>query len=210
MRIEDGTEPAHYHTQSLRGAGHMPAWQGLLAIAIGVGLIALLMYELTGPVRTLVGERFVRRGDQYLAAQDFSEAETQYAEALRYDPGNTIATRRKLIADKAPTDIAIAADFFQQHGVAAPLQKLARAQQTYADPKEALAVGAQFYDMGEIVYAQYPLKRAVQLDPEYAEAWHYLALTYADLAKTDASYQDKADQALARQNALTPKYLKLP
>ena len=60
-------------------------------------------------------------------------------------------------------------------------------------PKDAVALGLKYLAQGDFAYARYPLEQAIQLDPNYPEAWHYLAQTYQELAKYDIAV-----------NAITP------
>ena len=177
-------------------------------------LVAIFIAILVGGKAWLVinqriAERFVERGTSYLIAQDYPAAAQEYQKALRYNSQAIEAEQDLAIIHISQIDIAQAKSFYVEHKVTSVLQKLSKAQATFTNPKQAVAVGVQFYANQDYVYAQYPLQQAVNLDPGYPEAWHYLALTYQKLGKIDSSYTKKADEAFLRQNELTPKYLNL-
>lgn len=183
--------------------------RSLAILAVGILLAGVILWQLSQPVKVKVSERFTERGDGYFVAQNFEQAEEEYHKALRYNPENSTAKQNLDLATKAEVDIAAAADFFTQHGVAEVGEKLAVAKKGYTNPKEALKVGVEFFNNGELRFARYPLERAVQLDPDYPEAWHYLALTYQEYAKNDAQYKQQAEDAFKKRDSLTPKYLNL-
>jgi len=191
----------------VRSPGTLSYTRSLLIVILSLVLAVLLLGELTAPFKRFIADRYRERGDSYLISLQYDQARSQYETALHYNSGDTLAVSHKHLADVAPSDIAQAKSFFVEHQVKAVLDKLNVAQAGYSDPKQALQVGANFYTAKDFVYAQYPLQRAVQLDPEYTEAWHYLLLDYQELAKIDAQYKTKADEAQKRQDDLSPKYL---
>jgi Tfp pilus assembly protein PilF len=182
--------------------------RAFLIVLVGLLLGVLLILEISIPFRQKIAERHVERGDVYLVAQDFDQAALEYRQALSYDSSNQPAIQKEKLARKGGTDIAVLKDFYEEHFVTAVLSNLAIAQKEYEKPKESLEAGVSFYEKGEYVYARYPLERAVRLDPEYPEAWHYLGLTYQELSKEDSSYSQKAAEALEKRDQLTPRYLK--
>ena len=170
-------------------------------------LAIFISWQIIIPVRQDVSARYVQRGDAYLSAQEFDSAQKEFQQAISYDSTNQTAKERLEIAKKSLTDIALVGDFYRQQQITAVVQKLDTAQKMYSTPKQALQAGVLFYQNHDFVYAQYPLQRAIELDPGYPEAWHYLSLTYQELTKADPTIQAKADAALKKQNELTAKYL---
>lgn len=187
--------------------GTVSSRRALVILSLSGILVALMMAAVLAPARKQISKRYLIRGDKYLVAQQFEPARREYQQALDYDPDNATARQMRDLAQKAPTDIALARDFFQARGVVAVTEKLDQAQQKYSHPKDALQAGVDFFQAGEFVYAQYPLRQATKLDNGYPEAWHYLGLTYQELAKKDSSLQALADEAFKRRDLLTPNYL---
>jgi Tfp pilus assembly protein PilF len=181
--------------------------RSIVILVLALALAGVLIVEALGPVRLRVAQRYLSRGDSYLAAQEFDAASAEYDKALHYDSSLQAARDHLALAESAPTDIARLRAFYQEHGVQAVVDKLDRAQKAYTDPKEALTVGASFYEAHDFSYAQYPLLLATQLDPGYPEAWNYLGLTYQELARDNASYRAKATAAFAKRDSLTLKYI---
>lgn len=170
-------------------------------------LLWILLNQVQQPIQERISDRYRLRGDSYFAALDYAEAQNQYRLALKYNPHNQLAQQELDMAAKAAVDLTAAKPFFEGHNLQEPLSKLHEAQRTFTDAKAAVVAGVGYYNKGEFVYAQYPLQQAVTLDPEYPEAWHYLGLTYQELAKSDFSYQHKAQECFDKRDALTPKYL---
>jgi len=188
-----------------------PAYSGRRSAAIllvGLLLGAALVWLALQPLRPVVADRYVARGDTYLQSQQFADARAQYRLALRFNPADTAAAANLILAERGETDPAVLRQFYRQHDDLAPLAKLDQALSAFADPKQALVAGAGLYVAHEYAYARYPLEKAVGMDPQYAEAWNYLALDYGELAKLDSGYLAKEKAAAARRDALTTSYLK--
>jgi Tfp pilus assembly protein PilF len=187
----------------------LPAWRALLSFIVSLILIIIGLYQLGAPFRKDLAQRFLSRGDTYLASLQYDQAEHEYTKALSYDKTLTVVTEHMALANEAPTDIAKLRNFFAQKGVNDVVSEIDKAQQPYENPKDALTAGVAYYEKGLFVYAQYPLQKSTSLDSAYPEAWHYLALTYDELAKQNATFVQKAKDARTKRDLLTPKYLNL-
>ena len=176
-------------------------------ILIACVFLYLLFLHSTPPFRQLVAQRFIVRGDRYFIALHYDEAEREYLKAEQADAQSAAATDRLRLVRLAETDIVNARSFFEDHHVDNVVRKIDEATAQHSTPKEALTAGIALYQSGDYGYARYPLEEAVQLDPKYPEAWHYLALTYDKLAEVNASYRDKAKDARAKRDALSPAWL---
>jgi len=185
----------------------LPAWRVITTFMVGIVLLVVLVYSVAKPLRAKLAERFLERGNTYFASLQFEVAEKEYDKALAYDSSLQEARTNKDLAVTATTDIAKARAFFVDHGATETVSKIDAATQQFSTPKEALVAGVTLYTKGEFSYAQYPLEQAVEKDPGYSEAWHYLYLTDVELAKESAAYRDKAEEARQKRDALTPKYL---
>jgi tetratricopeptide (TPR) repeat protein len=158
-------------------AGTYSTRRAIIIILVSLGLALAILHQLIQPIHRKLAERFVARGDQFFALQDFAHADNEYKEALTYDPHNQTALAHKQLANAAKTDIAIAEPFFV------------------------------LYNQGFYTYAQYSLQQAVESDPGYPEAWNYVGLNDTKLADIDPTFKEKATKAFAKRDALTPKYL---
>ena len=159
--------------------------RALTAGGVALLLVLLLATNVAWRVRQKVAQRYLERGDVYLTELEYASAVKEYQSALHADPSSQIAISQLHLAQIAPVDIAQAVDFFQQHNVQSVLTKLAEAKQPFNSAPAALKEGLTLYSGQQFVYAQYPLQEAVKIDPGFPEAWHYLGLTYQELAKID-------------------------
>ena len=184
------------------------SWSRALAIVV-VGLVlgVVLVWQIIQPLRPLVAQRYVTRGDSYLISQEFSEAQGQYREALKFEPSDTTATEHLALATKGPANPALLKNFYTQNNVLSQLNRLSTAQASFSNPKLALEAGAGLYNAQDYAYAQYPLQTAVSMDPQYAEAWDWLAKDYGKLAKIDSDYTSKQKAAETTRDSLTTQYL---
>ena len=160
------------------------------------------------PIKSSLSARYLAKGDTLFVDQDYLDAVVEYSRALSYEPNNEVAAHNRQMAEAASTDVVRAKPFFEAHGVNDVLVKLAEAEVAYPTPKAALTEGVKLYTAGEFAYAQYPLQRAVHLDPSYPEAWNYLGLTYEELGKIDVEYTKMAVEVFKKRDSLTPKYIK--
>jgi len=174
---------------------------------VAVIILAIAVWQGVIPIRIAVAKRYVTRGDSYFVHQQFDLAEQEYQSALKYDGKLTEASTREAIAANASTDIAAARPLFVELGQTDEVNAIDQATVAYTDPQKALAGGVAFYNNAQYALARYPLEKAVQLDPNYPEAWNYLALTYDQLAQSNATFQAKAKDARTKRDALTPKYI---
>lgn len=179
----------------------------LVALILGV----LVLFQLLHPYLLRLSDRYLARGDSYLVLQDYGSALNEYDKALEYNPNNTLVKSHQILAKLAPTDPAVARNFYRSKGAKAVNEQLDAALKDFPSALEALKAGLVFYDRGEFALAQYPLQKAVKLDPEYPEAWNYLGLTYQKLASLDHNLEKKALEAFKKRDELTPNYIiKIP
>ena len=184
------------------------SWRrAIFILLLSLALAAVIILQLIQPIKRKLSDRFTVRGDAFFALQDFTHADTEYEEALRYNPHNQTALTNKLLADTAKTDIAAARQFFVDHHVTDAVARIDKAEAEYPTPKDALEAGVILYNQGFYSYAQYPLQQAVKLDPDYPEAWNYLGLTYEKLAMLNPSFSAKAKAAFSKRDTLTAKYI---
>lgn len=183
--------------------------RSLLIIVVGLLLAGIIVLQAAQPLRQDLAQRYLARGDAFFAAQNYDQAENEYQRALRYNSQLSLAQDNLDLVQKATTDIVLSRQFFADHNRSDIVQKIDEATQTFGQPKDAVKQGVHYITQGDFVYARYPLEQAIKLDPNYPEAWHYLAQTYQELAKYDPSFQTMANAAIKRQNILTPQYLKL-
>ena len=159
------------------------------------------------PVKLKLAERYESRGDTYFSRLQFKDAVGEYKQALQYDPQRVGAANNLRMAQFSESDLKAGLPFFQSHNVTEVVSLLNEALRPYPTPKESLAEGVKLYSIGRFAYARYPLERAVQLDPEYPEAWNYLGLTYQELAKDEPGMKGKAEDAFKKRDSLTVRYI---
>lgn len=181
--------------------------RSLLILVIGTTLLLVVLYQAAKPLQRVISERYMARGDSLLLDLKFSEAQTEYDRAIRLDSQNIAAMDRLQIAQSAVTDIFSARNFFFDHGKTDLVNKIDSATTSFNSAKAALAAGVGLYNQQEYRFARYPLENALKFDPNYPEAWHYLALTYDQLAKEDNSYLQKAADARKKRDLLTPLWI---
>ena len=181
--------------------------RSLAIILVGLALALSVAWAVVQPLRPILAARYLDRGDALLESQEFAAAIQEYRLALTYEPSSEQAKSRLALARTGHTDPAVLADFYRQHGVDGELSKLERATGDFSSPKQALTVGVSLYSSRDYGYARYALEKAVELDPQYAEAWNYLALDDKELARLDPTYVAKQAEAEAKRDTLTAKYL---
>ncbi len=148
----------------------------ILIFIIGIALGILLLSQALVPSRKWLGERFEVRGDQYLLVEQFKKAETEYSRARELYPENEDIAQKLVWSQVGLVDIAKLRNFYASRGELSVIADINRATAEYQHPKEALEVALEYYKNGEFRYARYPAERAVYLDSNYPEAWHYLGL----------------------------------
>jgi Tfp pilus assembly protein PilF len=176
-------------------------------VLLGAVILAILAWQASKPIKEAVAERYLARGDVFMTQRKFDEAQAEYEKAIRSNTTLVKAHERQEIAAEAATDIAKARAVFSELNQTSMVEKIDQATATFTKPKEALKTGMDFYTAGEYALARYPLEQAVQLDPAYPEAWHYIALTYDQLAASNASFREKAQAAREKRDALSPQWL---
>jgi tetratricopeptide (TPR) repeat protein len=186
---------------------HISKRRGIVIILLSLALLAVIINHFLSPLRQSLSDRFVSRGDSYMQSLDFPSAAKEYHKAVSYVSSNNEAATRERYASIAQVDIAAAKPLFEELHIDNVLNILDQAQANFPNPKEALKEGVLLYSEKKYVYAQYSLQKAIQLDPEYPEAWHYLGLTYQKLGEIDPDYQNKSLAAFRKRDALTPTYL---
>lgn len=184
------------------------SWQRCVVIGIlSLILLFVLSTRLTLPYNQRLSQRFLDRGDTYLIAREFEESIKQYEKALKNNSDNALARERLKLARQASLDIAALRDFYAEKGVREMVDKIDLSTQAYSTPKAALTAGVRFYEDRDYVFAQYPLRRALKLDSGYPEAWHYLGLTYREMAKIEPEYNKQAEEAWQKRDQLTTRYI---
>lgn len=207
-RIEDqGLEGTALSAGKVSPKGTFSVRRTMLIFLVAMSFIFLLVSEMLKPVEGKISDRYLTRGDQYFVALDYDKARGEYEKALEYNSENLLAKDHLKLVEIAPVDIAKARDFFVEKDSGEMVEQIDLATTEFAPPKEALAVGVAFYQKGEWALAQYPLQKAVGLDSQYPEAWHYLGLVYERLSTLDSSYSGRAKAAFAKRDELTPEYL---
>ncbi len=186
---------------------HLAWWRVALIISCTVGIAILSSILVIKPVQQRIADRYAVRADADFVAGQYAQAQANYTKSLSYNPELESARTNRALAEQASTNPNAALSFFAQHNAVIQLGQLQEAMQQFADPKQALIEGVKLYQAGSFSYAQYPLKKATELDPQYAEAWNYLGLTYQELAKVDSSFTERATSAFAARDHLTSKYL---
>lgn len=207
-RVEDqGFNGTVLESRKIDSRGTFSIKRIMLIFLVAISLIFLLVNEMLKPIEKKISDRYLMRGDQYFTVLNYTKAEKEYQKALEYNSGNLKARQNLDLVKVAPIEIAKTRDFFVEKGVSEMVKQIDLATTDYTTPKEALAVGVAFYEKGDWALSQYPLQKAVSLDSQYPEAWHYLGLVYERLSSIDSSYSERAKAAFAKRDELTPEYL---
>lgn len=184
--------------------------RAFLVLGLGLILILLIVNQAIPPIQKYVAKRFFERGNTYMLQLKFTEAKEEYQKALRLDGSLTEAAKYLQEAKLVTTDPSAARPFFTAQKATAWLETLDQAETEQTSPKEAVQAGLALLNAGKPALGRYALEQATRLDAEYAPAWYYLSKCYGELARLDpefqTEYQNKADQALAKQKALAPAW----
>ncbi len=178
-----------------------------LIILVGLALPVLIAYQLGLPIRSWASDRFVQRGNAYLAARQYDQAQSEYRRAIRVYEPNTVAKTNLDVAMQAVTDPRAARQFFAEHGNTALVRMIDEATAQFPTPKSALTKAVELAGVGEYALARYPVEEAIRMDSRYPEAWNQASIIYDKLAEVEASYRTKASTARSARDALSPAWL---
>lgn len=175
-------------------------------IVIAGIVIFILVLEVLQPIKLSLANRYVNRGNSYFLSHNFERAEQEYSKALKYNSKHATALHRQAIADQAQVDMAAARSTFIELNDPESVAQIDQATQVFKSAPEALLAGVQLFQSAQYNLARYPLAQAVQLDPGYPEAWHYLYLTYAELGALNADFAKEEEAAKAQRDLLSPRW----
>jgi tetratricopeptide (TPR) repeat protein len=176
-------------------------------LLVFLALLAVVIWQVLLWVQPTIARRLADRGMVYLKAQQYEAAVHEFDRALATGHAvPEVATWREQ-ARTAEVDPRVLATSWQEWGVESAVRKLACVAGPFTTPKDAVAAGLALLSSDEPSYARYGFEAAVEADPEYPEAWHYLSKSYEALARFDASYRERAENARAKRDALTTSYL---
>lgn len=149
-------------------------------------LVALLIYSLflvlSAPLRQNISNRFLARGQTYLAQRQYQEAILEFNKSLKYNKNNDKTRTNLVLTQKIITDISHGLAFFKVHNKELA-QKIIEAQKNYPHAKAALESGILNLESGDRQIALIAIKKATQMDPAYPEAWKILTDNYQESKK---------------------------
>jgi tetratricopeptide (TPR) repeat protein len=154
--------------------------------------------------------RYVSQGKVKLTALDTTGALNSFTRAVSLERENVGEAEDLLkLTTEGRADIAVLRDYLAANGRSDVVAQIDAATRKFQTPKEALTAGIAYYLAGEYQYARYPLEAALEQDPNYPEALHYLALTYDTYTQLDQTYAAEAEYLRKKRDTLSPRWLGL-
>lgn len=154
-------------------------------------LIYILFLIVSAPMRSNISNRFLSRGESFLAQRQYEKAFLEFNKSLKYNKNNAKTRQNLALTKKIVLDITAGQTFFKDHNEELA-EKISEAQKNFPHAKAALKEGILNIESGDLQIALIPLKKAVEMDPAYPEAWKYLAKAYQESGKNcPASFKNE-------------------
>lgn len=146
-------------------------------------LIYVLFLLVSTPMCNNISNRFLSRGESFLAQRQYEKAFLEFNKSLKYNKNNAKTRQGLALTKKTVLDITKGQAFFKDHNEELA-KKISEAQKNFPQAKAALEYGISNIESGDLQIALIPLKKAVKIDPSYPEAWKYLAKAYKESVKS--------------------------
>ena len=149
------------------------------------GLLVLGLLLLIGCARSPEAQkaRYLERGDQYAATEQYREAIIEYANVLRFDRDNARATYHLALVQEREGEVRPAADGYARALALSPFDAEVATHLGEAKRKVAVQLGMA----GRTAEARDEMRQAVTLLPDNGEAWLDLCLLSLDLGDRTAA-----------------------
>jgi len=166
----------------------------------------------SAPMRSNISNRFLSRGESYLAQRQYEKAILEFNKSLKYNKNNSKTRQDLALTKKIVLDITEGQSFFKTHNEELA-EKISKAQQKFPHAKAAVEYGISNIESGDLQIALIPLKKAVEIDPAYPEAWKFFAKAYQQSAKKcpksirtncQSYFKDKYEEANKKLHELDP------
>jgi len=191
----------------------------LLKVLKWILIILFLLFLIllaTQPLRGRASTSYIDSGDKFLAQKEYVRADLEYQKALILSPNCNQAKERQVLAKNVAGDISAVKNLNGNALFISIVDKINSASGFPGNETEAVRQSRQLIEEGEYQLAIIPAKTALEMDPNYRDAWLYLGLAnlkaatliqiWPDIAQ---EYLNKSKTAFSKVNELDPTY-KIP
>lgn len=135
----------------------------VLVIVYGFNLIIF------NPVKKQISERFIKRGETYLSARDYNDAEKEFSKALKFDKNNQKIVNYIDLTQETKKDLSKGLSFFKKHNPELA-KKIHKAQGNFPHAKAALELAIKYLESGDKQLSLVAVNRSLEMDPNYPDA----------------------------------------
>lgn len=154
-----------------------------LIIYLGAAILIYILFLLvSAPMHNNISDRFLSRGESFLAQRQYEKAFVEFSKSLKYNKNNSKTRQNLALTKKIVLDITAGQSFFKVHNEELA-EKISEAQKKFPHAKAALEYGILNMESGDLQIALIPLNKSVEMDPSYPEAWKFLAKAYQESGK---------------------------
>jgi len=141
-----------------------------------VAIIVLVLFLLSSPLRGKAANHYVVRGDQFLAEKKYLSSGLEYDKALILNSGNLMARQRKLLTEKASSNILDLQSYLNLPQFSFLSDKFKEATAFPESESAAVKLSKKLILENEYQLAAIPAQTAIEMDKEYRDAWLYLGI----------------------------------
>jgi len=183
-------------------------------IFYGVILIILygLFFWLTTPFRHRISNRFKDRGIEYLSHRQYENSIKEFNKAKKFNKKNSEIQEKIELVQKTTKDLLKGKKFFEDNN-SDLAKKITEASGDYPHAKAALEAGVSYLEAGDAQLALIAINRAIEIDPEYPDAYRIAKIAYNQLAENCSEkvmpdcknyFKDQAKKSKQKLEELNP------
>lgn len=190
--------------------GTTPGLTGMVKWLIILLLLSVLLIISTSPLRGHAAKRLIKKGDNFLAENKYVSAALLYDKAAALSGKDSVSGKKALLS-RASTDILKLEEFYKDRGNKEKIEKIEKVSGVPANEVEAVKLSRAMIEEGEYQLAIVSAKTATEMDPEYKDAWVYLAIANKKTAEnvellpeTRKQYLEGSERALEKAKGFDP------